>query len=220
MKPLLIFGTGELAELAYFYFHTIAGRPVTGFTIDSNYLKENQWHQLPVIAFDHIESTHPPDAYELFIAIGSRDLNRVRAEKFFAAKNKGYTLASFVSPNASVHASHIGENCLIMDDNNIHPYVSIGHNVIFSNDNHIGHHSVIGDHCFITSNVVVGGGTQIGEGSFLGINSSIRDHLNIGKYNIIGAGALILKDTKDFNVFSVAGTPPRDVPSDRVKHRI
>lgn len=215
MKPLIIFGTGELAELAFFYFQKVAGRSVVGFCVDAAYLCQPQCRGLPVVAFEEVEQSYGPHGHDMFVALGSTNVNRARAQKYTQAKAKGYTLASFISPRASVHADHIGDNCFIMDNNNIHPYVTIGSNVIFSNDNHIGHHSVVGDHCFITSNVVVGGGAHIGEGSFLGINAAIRDHVRIGSHSIIGAGALILKDTEEGSVYSVEGTRPRTISSDR-----
>lgn len=172
---------------------------------------------LPVVAYEECLKKFPPESFEMFIAIGSSHVNRKRITKYNEVKAKGYKLASYISKDAAVHADQVGDNCLIMDYNNIHPYVKVGSNIIFSNSNHIGHHSVIQDHCFITSNVVVGGGVTIGEGSFLGINATIRDHVSIGKSNVIGAGAIILHDTQDGEVYSVESTPARKCKSDRLK---
>jgi sugar O-acyltransferase (sialic acid O-acetyltransferase NeuD family) len=217
MTHLLIFGTGELADLAYYYFSRKGNKTIRAFVVDKAHLREDSFQGLPVLPFENIEITHAPQTHEMFIAIGSNQVNRLRAQKYHEARGKGYRLASFISPDAVVHTDRIGDNCFIMDNNNIHPYVSIGSNVIFSNDNHIGHHTAIADHCFITSNVVIGGGAHIGEGSFLGINATIRDHVTIGQYNVIGAGSLIMKDTQDHQVFSVEGTSPRNITSDRIK---
>lgn len=75
--------------------------------------------------------------------------------------------------------------------------MTIGNNVILWSGNHVGHDTVIEDHCFITSHVVLAGWVVVGSNSFIGINATIRDHVKIGKGNVIGAGALIIKDTQD-----------------------
>lgn len=217
MKPLIIFGTGQLAQLAQFYFSAVQHRNIVAFCLDAQYIKSTTFNDLPVIPYDEITTQHPAAAHDMFIAIGSSQINTLREQKYHDAKKRGYTLATCVSKNAVIHTHTIGDNCLIMDCNNIHPFTQIGNNVIFSNDNHIGHHTTIEDHCFITSNVVVGGGTTIGKGSFLGINATIRDHITIGAHNIIGAGALILNDTPDNSVYTAEQTAKRAITSDKVK---
>jgi sugar O-acyltransferase (sialic acid O-acetyltransferase NeuD family) len=216
VKPVVIFGTGELGDLAYFYFAKKCGRPVAAFTVDAKALDRRELQGLPVLAFEELKGRFPPSTHAMFVAIGSSKMNKMRIAKYHEAKGLGYELATCVSPDAAVHAAQIGDNCLIMDYNNIHPYVRLGNNLIFSNSNHIGHHSVVEDHCFFSSNVVVGGGTTIGEGSFLGVNATLSDHITVGKYNLIGAGALILRDTQDGEVYAVPATQPRKVKSDRV----
>ena len=120
-----------------------------------------------------------------------------------------------ISSKASIFTNKIGENCFILEDNTIQPYVEIGNNVTLWSGNHIGHHSIIRDHCFITSHVVVSGGVEIGENTFIGVNATLRDHIKIGKSNVIGAGALIL--SKDNKVFMAKATKPSRVPSNRLR---
>ena len=55
-----------------------------------------------------------------------------------------------------------GDNCFILEDNTVQPFVRIGSNVTLWSGNHIGHDSTIGDHCFISSHVVVSGHVDIG----------------------------------------------------------
>lgn len=216
MKPLVLFGSGELAELAYFYFSRLARRRIDAFCLDAQYLAKDRLLGLPVVPFHEVPARYSPQTHELFIAIGSSQVNKVRRDKFLEAKALGYQLATCISPHAVVHTDDVGENCLIMDHNNIHPYTRVGNNIIFSNDNHVGHHTVLEDHCFLTSNVVIGGGARIGEGSFLGINAAIRDHISIGTYNVIGAGCVMLKDSKDNEVYSVPHARPREFPSSEI----
>jgi acetyltransferase-like isoleucine patch superfamily enzyme len=65
--------------------------------------------------------------------------------------------------------------------------------------------------------VVVSGGVTVGENCFLGVNVTLRDHIVLGKNCVIGAGALIVKDTEDNGVYSAAATERSRVPSNRLK---
>ena len=69
----------------------------------------------------------------------------------------------------------------------------------------------------MSSHVVVSGGVSIGDYSFIGVNATIRDHVRIGRNNVIGAGALILRDTGDFEVYTQAGAELSKVPSNRLR---
>ena len=149
-KPLVIFGSGDIAELAHYYFSTDSDYEVVAFTVDASYIKEPSFCGLPVIAFEEVMQHYTPESNAFFVALSYSKLNAVRKEKFLAAKDKGYKLVSFISSNATVlNDGNIGENCFIFEDNTIQPFVKIGDNVTLWSGNHIGHHSVIKDHTFI-----------------------------------------------------------------------
>ncbi len=217
MKKLVIFGIGEQAEMAYYYFKNDSNYDIKAFTVNKEYLNQQTLFNLPIIEFETIENNYPNDVYELFIAIGYNKINKIRTEKYLACKAKGYKIASYISSKASVFTDDIGENAFILEDNTIQPYVNIGNNVTLWSGNHIGHHSCVKDNCFITSQVVVSGGCTIGENTFIGVNSTLRDHIAIGKLNVIGAGALILADTEDNKVYMESATEVSRVPSNRLR---
>lgn len=217
MKKLIIFGCGSIGELAHFYFTKHSGRQVAAFTVDAAFKTSETLCGLPVVDFEQLPNRYPPEAFDLFVALSYTRINRLRAEKCAQAKNNGYTLASYVSPHATVLTQHpIGENCFILEDNTIQPFVKIGHNVTLWSGNHIGHHSVIGDHCFISSHVVVSGGVTIGPYCFLGVNATLRDHIQIGEGCVIGAGALILSDVPADSLFKARATDPARLPASRL----
>jgi sugar O-acyltransferase (sialic acid O-acetyltransferase NeuD family) len=217
MKKLIIFGIGEQAEMAYYYFKNDSDYEVVAFTVDNKYIDKENLFNLSVVAFESLETKFSKNEYELFIAIGYNKINKVRAEKYLACKEKGYKIASYISSKASILTDDIGENTFILEDNTIQPYVSIGNNVTLWSGNHIGHHSCIKDNCFITSQVVISGGCTIGENTFIGVNATLRDHISIGKSNVIGAGALILADTEDNKVYMESATEVSRVPSNRLR---
>lgn len=218
MKPLVIFGAGDIAELAHFYFTRDAKAQVAAFTVDSAYLKQPRFCGVPVVAFEELARTFPPAAHDLFVAVSYAKLNAVRAEKCAAGKALGYKLRTYVSSKATIwEGFEPGENCLILEDNTLQPFVRIAANVTLWSGNHIGHHAQIGENCFITSHVVISGGVQIGANAFIGVNATIRDHVKIGARAVIGAGSLVLQDVPDDGVVAAAGTELSKVPSHRLR---
>lgn len=217
-KPLVIFGFGDIAQLAHFYFTTDSQYEVVAFTVDAAYLTATTFCGLPVIAFEEITKHYPPEKCDLFVALSYAKLNTVRKEKYLAAKELGYRLPSFISSHATVlNEGRIGENCFIFEDNTIQPFVTVGNNVTFWSGNHIGHHSTIGDHCFIASHVVISGGVEIGEQCFIGVNATLRDHIKIGDKCVVGAGTLLLADAEAEGVYIGDATERSKIPSTKLR---
>lgn len=198
MKPLVIFGSGEIAEVAHFYFTRDAGRKVEAFTLDAAYIKEESTCACPVVPFEDLAARYPPTAYDGFVAIGYSDRNRLREQKYRSFKDAGYTLASYLSSRACIWPeTAIGDNCFILELNNLQPFTSIGSNVVLWSGNHIGHHSHIGDHCFISSHVVISGGVSVGKNCFIGVNATLHDHIRVGDRTVVGAGSVIARSVPD-----------------------
>ena len=218
-QQIIVFGAGEIAELADFYFTHDSEFEVAGFTVDGAFLKGAEFRGRPVLPFERIVERFPPERYGFFVAISYAKLNAVRAEKVAAACAKGYLLVSYLSSRATVFPGfELKENCLILEDNTIQPFAKVGANVTLWSGNHIGHHSIIEDDVFLASQVVVSGGVRIGQGSFVGVNVTIRDHVSIGKKCVLGAGALVLEDQPDFSVVAPRGTERSVVPSTRLRN--
>jgi acetyltransferase-like isoleucine patch superfamily enzyme len=69
----------------------------------------------------------------------------------------------------------------------------------------------------MASHVVVSGGVSIEDQCFIGVNATIRDHISIGVGTIIGAGALVMKDTDPFSVYAPVSTQPRISTSKEIR---
>ena len=218
-KPLIIFGTGDIAQLAYSYFTNDSEYDVAAFTVDGDYLTDSEFCGLPVIPFEEISESYSPDQYDMFVALSYSKLNALRCDKYIAAKEKGYFLTSYISSNATIlNDGNIGENCFILEDNTIQPFVTIGDNVTLWSGNHIGHHSTIEDHVFIASHVVVSGNCKIEESCFIGVNATLRDGIAIGSQCVLGAGTLILSDCEPQGVYIGKATERSRVPSARLRN--
>lgn len=216
-KKAIIFGTNSFAEIVYFYLTNDSEYKVMAFTATQEYIKNNEKFNLPIVPFENIENIYDPNEYEMYIAVGYRNLNKTRAKFYYEAKEKGYTLLTYISSKATVFTDDIGDNCFILENNTLQPFLKIGNNVVLWSGNHIGHHSVIEDHCYITSHAVISGHCHIKEYTFIGVNATIRDGITIEKENIIGAGALILKNTKEKEVYVAEKTKVFPRSSDKVK---
>ena len=217
-RQLIIFGAGDVAQLAHYYFSAYSGYDVAAFTVDAQHIQESRFCGLPVVAFEDVVTRFPPQNYDFFVALSYSRLNGLRKDKYLAAKALGYRLASYVSSQATVlNQGRIGDNCFIFEDNTIQPFVTIGDNVTLWSGNHIGHHSVIKSHTFIASHVVVSGGVEIGEQCFIGVNATLRDHIKIGDKCVIGAGAILLADAEPEGVYIGSATERSKVPSTRLR---
>ncbi|MBD2177254.1 acetyltransferase [Pseudanabaena sp. FACHB-1998] len=201
-EKLIIVGAGETAEIAYEYFTHDSEYEVIAFSVESDYINANELFGLPIVAFETLEEKYDPQHHKVFVAVSYTKLNRVRTSLYQKAKQKGFSMATYISSKAFVwHNVEIGENCFIFENNVIQYKAKIGNNVILWSGNHIGHRAVIHDNCFISSHVVVSGYCEIEENSFLGVNSCLADHVKIGLDNVIGAGAVITKNTEAAKVY-------------------
>lgn len=217
-KKLVIFGAGDIAQLAHYYFSRDSDYEVVAFSVDAEFLGERTFCNLPVVPFETLTDAYGTAEHSIFVALSYSKLNTVRKEKYLAAKSLGYSIASYISSHATVlNDGLIGENCFILEDNTVQPFVTIGNNVTLWSGNHIGHHSTIADHVFVASHVVISGGVHVAEQCFIGVNATLRDHIKVGERCVIGAGTLLLEDAESDGVYIGAGTQRSKVPSSRLR---
>jgi sugar O-acyltransferase (sialic acid O-acetyltransferase NeuD family) len=211
-KNLVIFGDSAFAEVAFEYFERQSDYRVVAFTVSREFLQKSTMFGLPIIPFEEIENHYPPENNFMFIALVYQKLNRHRIRFYQEAKEKGYRLASFISPGANVWTNvTIGDNTFIFENNVVQPFAKIGSNVVLWSGNHIGHHSSIGSHCFIASHVVVSGFCNVGDSCFIGVNATIGNNVDVGRDCLIGAGALIVSSIPDGSLLKGAVTSPSSV---------
>ncbi|MGZ5435067.1 MAG: acetyltransferase [Pyrinomonadaceae bacterium] len=218
MSRIVVFGVGQWAQLAHFYLTHDSPHNVVAFTLDRDYLESTEHEGLPVVAFDEIHDRFPPDDFKMFIPISFKRINHARAKKYQDAKQRGYELISYVSSKATIFPSfECGDNCFILEDNTIQPFVTIGNDVVMWSGNHIGHHSKIGNHVMITSHVVISGCCTVEDFCFFGVNATVRDECVIAHDTVVGMGTSILTDTRPYEVYKTAGTDPATVRSDELR---
>jgi sugar O-acyltransferase (sialic acid O-acetyltransferase NeuD family) len=218
IKKLVIFGAAEQAEISHYYFRNDSPYKVEGFVIDDEFIKDSSFLGLPVIPWSMAGKIFPPSEFDCFVALGYSKVNMARKEIYEKVKLAGYHCPSYISKQAVTFGNLVlGDNCLILENNTVQPFVQIGSNTTIWSGNHLGHHTKIGNHVFISSHVVVSGGVTIEDQCFIGVNATIRDHITLGKATVVGAGSLVMKDTNPFSVYIPTPTLAISSTSQKIK---
>lgn len=218
MKNIIIFGTGMLSEVLFFYLNKKEDINIAAFTIDKNFIKEENFFGIPVIPFEMIMDYYNPDDYYFLVAVGYAGLNSVRDEKFLTLKQYGFKPFKYVSDNTHIASNvYIPDGCIIFDGTVIHPFSKIKENTIIWSNVYIGHHSCIGRSCFIGSGAIINGAVTLGDYSLVGSNACIREYVKVGDRCIIGAGSVLLKNIQDDSVCSVGESNIVEGDSKKIK---
>jgi sugar O-acyltransferase (sialic acid O-acetyltransferase NeuD family) len=194
---IIIFGTGEIAELAHYYITNDekCNYEVVAFVADDEFVKDSTFKGLPLIKVSEIKELYPPNKFKAHVALSYNKLNKIREEKYNLMKNLGYELVSYVCSKSIIwNDLNIGDNCFILENQTIQPTVKIGNNVMIWSTNHLGHNCEIEDHAYLASGITVSGHTKIGKRCFVGVNASFKDFINIKEDCFITMGAIVTRD--------------------------
>ena len=143
---IIVFGSNECSLLAKFYLKN-QGNTIVAFCENEKFIKKQSKEKTPIMPFEKIEKYFNPKDHVFFAPLYDNKLRELKSKEI---KKKGYKLISFISDKALIYTDKIGENCFILENNVIQPYVKVGNNVIMWSGNHIGHHSVIEDNVFFS----------------------------------------------------------------------
>ena len=208
-KGLIIFGIGKIAEVIFYYAKEECGLDVVAFCVDEGFITVTKFNNLPVVPFSDIVNEYPPEHFNMFIAIGYHDLNRLRETKCKEAIGRGYKLVSIISPKVQIPENVLtGWNCFIMPPALIHPCVNIKNNVFVWSGALIAHHSVIDDNCWLTSCCNISGNVHMGANTFVAVNATVGHSVDIGKNCFLGANSLVTKNLEDEKVVIAESSKP------------
>jgi len=217
-RNVLVYGIGPIAELVHYYFLNDSQYAVCGFIVDDEFPHSGEFCELPIISPVTALNDFPPSDYSMFVAISYASMNITRRKKCEWARTNGYQLVSYISSRATIFSNlKYGDNCLVLEDNTIQPFVTLGNDVFLWSGNHIGHHSVIEDDVFVSSHCVISGRCVVGERSFLGVNCTLQNETRLGAACFIGPGSLIRGDVADDAVYLEKTTEKHNVSSRAVR---
>ena len=110
--------------------------------------------------------------------------------------------ATLIDPSVILsNRVEIGEGSIICAGTILTVDISIGKHVIINLDCTLGHDDIINDFVTIYPSVNVSGNVEIGECSELGTGAQIIQGKRIVSNTIIGAGAVVVKDIIESNVY-------------------
>lgn len=188
---VVIFGTNQMAQLAYYYLsHDSIYNPVA-FCVDEQYKTANEYLNLPVIVPSQIKDKIFAPIYD----------NIHRKKIYENLKSLGFEFISYVSTKALTWNSEVGENCFILEGCNLQPFSKVQNNVMIWSFSHLGHHSVIKEYTFVSGNVVIAGNCTINSFCYLGTNCSTKDGIHLGIGSHIGMDCSLQENTSDWSIY-------------------
>jgi sugar O-acyltransferase (sialic acid O-acetyltransferase NeuD family) len=202
MKKVIIFGNSVFAEHIYFLLTHDSSNEIVAFTVDSKYIKKDELFGLPVLPFENIESFFPPSDCKMIVALSFQRVNRLREDKYLQAKSKGYDLINYLSSKATSYSGlDIGDNCIVLENSILGPFVKISNDVFVGSGTIIGHHTILKDHCFISPGAVVLGGVTVEEYCLIGANATVKEEVIVARECIVGSGVSITRNTQEKGVY-------------------
>lgn len=216
MEKVIIYGTGRHAELVAHEMMKNNLHEVVAFTVKKEYFDKPELNGYPVVSYEDILNTYPPEKFKMFIAVGPQNVNRVREELFQDAKKLGYSFVNCIWPIPNFPEDLIiGENVYIGVETAISNFVKIGDNTTIIGSK-IGHHCKIGDNCFISVGILAGN-VKLEKNVFIGLGSIIGPNIILGRHTVVGMGCMISKSTTPASVYLNQSTEKQKFDSSRLK---
>lgn len=195
MKKIIVYGAGAYAELFYYEVDRTKTLEIVAFVVDDEFLNgENSFLGKPLIALSDCLKRYPKEMYDMIVMVGQINM-RNRKRMYENAKEMGYKLINYISPNAIVEQSiEMGENNIILPGAFIGFKGKMGNNNFIRQNVYLGHEFVIGDHNMIASGCTIGGNFSMGSLNFLALGTTIINSICIGSECLIGAGSVVVKN--------------------------
>lgn len=217
MADIVVFGAGQIAEVAKVYIDAHGPDRIVGFVVDEEYKRIDSLGNLPLVTWERLEHHFPPGQVKLLGPLSYRRINEFRRDRHLDGLRRGYQFTSFIHPHSHIYTRDIGENCFILEANVIQPMARLGTGVMIWSGNHIGHHAAIGDYCFLASHVALGSNVSIGERTFLAGKVGVEPGVRVGAGCVLGTGSIITADLPNGSVVRGRSNRPSTVPASRLK---
>jgi len=200
MKSIIV-GTTDLANQLYFHIKKHNAADVVAFAVNRDYIQNDTFLDLPVVELETLEQCYPPNEYNIYIAIGYKQMNLVRQRIYEFLNDKGYEFPNFIHPSVITDYESIGEANIILANTAIDCFSKVGNGNIFFQSSVIGHNCVVGNFNLISANVCICGHAQVGNNCFIGASSTVKNTAIVRDKTLIGAGIYISKNSKVEQVF-------------------
>ena len=216
MKKIIIYGNGKHAEQIAFLISYYRLGKVVSFTVEHKFITNKNLMNIPVIPFENLEDSFPPQGYDMFVAIGAQKMNQLREEIYYKCKAKGYSMTNLLCPgnNDLVASTPMGDNVFI-DGSSFSSFIKLGNNVSFQGVN-LGHHTEIHNHV-LGAACIIGASCIIENNVLIGVGAIIAPGVKVGAYSFVSPGCIITKDVEPYSVYTNKSTQKRTIHSLRIK---
>jgi sugar O-acyltransferase (sialic acid O-acetyltransferase NeuD family) len=220
MQKVILAGNAASAKILLAYLKRDSRYEVVGFTVDDDYLGKSGMAGYRTVGLSEAVNAFSPNSHRVIMAMGYNDLNRTRGAMFSRLKTMGYIAETYIHPDARVYTDKaLGEGSVVLPGAVIEPHAEVGANTMVWSNVTLAHHSNLGDHCWAAAGTVVSGQAKVLHNTFLGVSSTVVNAVTVGQFNVIGAGALISRDTKPYSVHLARSAEPfRYSSEDYIKH--
>ena len=220
MQKVILAGSAITAEILLAYLKQDARYEVVGFTVDDDYFVQGSLADSCTVALSEAVNAFSPNSHRVIMAMGYHDLNRAREAMFSRLKSMGYAVETYIHPDARVYTdAALGEGSVVLPGATIEPHAQVGANTMIWCNVTVAHHSSLDAHCWAATGTVISGQAKVLHNTFLGVGSTVVNAVTVGEFNVIGAGALISRDTKPYSVHLARSAEPfRYSSEDYVKY--
>lgn len=202
MDGIIVFGCTQFAKMVADYIEWERKYKVLGYTVNREYIPDGgMYFGKQVIPYEEIQQIYPPKKCMLVLAVAYQGMNHLREKIYYDAKNKGYTIYTYIHPTVSLMAEEIGEGSIILEEVKLGYKCKLGKCNILFTGSCINHESVIGDFNYFAPECVLAGNVKVGKNCFFGCNSTIRNNIEVLDYTLVGAGVYINQNTREKGVY-------------------
>jgi sugar O-acyltransferase (sialic acid O-acetyltransferase NeuD family) len=194
-KPVIFFGTSDLAKMLYILSKDMDDINVIAFMVDDEYCFDTEFCGLPVWETSTIDS-NMIEQYDFLICVGYKNM-RSRQTIYDKLSKIGCQFINFIYPTVTILPEvQMGTNNIFLSNVTIENNVQIGNNNIFWSQTLICHNGIIGNHNFFAPRTTFAGNCVIGDLCFFGVNTFAIDHLKICDETYVIAGGGLFSDTE------------------------
>lgn len=196
-QRVILAGNAVTASILSDYIGSDARYELVATVVSDEYVGKSLVQGAADCSVSEIEGRFSSNGVSVIMAMGYNDLNRNRERMLATLKSKGFRIETYVHPEAKIFSRNfLGEGCVILPGAIIEPHAKVGANSMIWCNTTLAHHSEVRENCWIASGAVISGQAVVGRNTFLGVNATVVNRVCVGEYNIIGAAALVTKDTK------------------------
>lgn len=191
MKKLLVFGTGDFADVVSFVLEAKLKRRIDAYAVHGRYRGGDTYRGRRLAALENMTEEFPPCEYEVALAVIGKRMFDQREAAFTQLRELGYELVSVIDPSAQVDTKDIGAGNIILANAAIEAHCRVGEGNIIWQNVVLPHHNEIGSFNNLAPSVSLSGYSKVGNHCFLGNNVCVKNRLEIADYAYIGAGSYV-----------------------------